>query len=592
MKKIDSAIVLLASLAHLSSAFADDIAPEAVAQMVAIRAEKAQRTPVQRKIASPLLYLSREATGFSAVAGAKDVRSRVSCEADGRVIVDMTAVPGPALAKAITDAGGKVIYESVDEGSLRASLPPAALMTIAARDDVTWIAKGAMAIARRVTNQSDAAQKANKARATFGVDGRGIKVGVLSDSAKFSSDSKAAGELPSNFKVLPGRFGKGSGEGTAMSEIIHDMAPGASIVFAKAGPGKAGFADSIKLLRKAGCRIIVDDIGYSNEWQFQDDVIARAVNTVVAKGAIYLSAVGNDGSLKRGNSTTWEGDFADGGQSGNLYPGGRGHSFGGAAYNVLTKHASDAVLQWSDEYHTSGNDYDLFILNAAGTKIVDSSTDIQDGRQTPMEYVDYVARGERIVIWKSDAAADRYVRLSCTGSPLKYATAGQVIGHSGTANCIGVGASDASLAFPGAFRKSSRVEKYSSDGPRKMFYRPDGSPYTPGNFLASGGTIIRTPSLTAGDGGKTSVRGFRSFYGTSAAAPAAAAIAAIVWSKAPTLSNAKVRKILETSCLDIEGPGYDNVSGYGILMADKALRNTTSPLNLWRTRFFGTSQER
>lgn len=291
---------------------------------------------------------------------------------------------------------------------------------------------------------------------------------------------------------------------------------------------------------------------------------------MVADGAIYLSASGNEGSLKRGTSTTWEGDFADGGTDA-LIPAGRVHSFGAQNFNRLTANDSGVSLQWSDEYHSSTNDYDLHILNAAGTAIIASSTDTQDGTQEPSEYVAVVHPGERIVIWKANAAAPRYLRLSCTGSAIEIQTAGQTIGHAATAACICVASSDASAAAPGPFTTNSPVENSSSDGPHKMFYLPNGTPITPGNFLASGGVTIQTPAITAGDGGATSVPGFAPFYGTSAAAPAAAAIAALVWSRNPGLSNRQIRTILETSCLDIEAPGFDINSGHGLLMADLAL---------------------
>ena len=82
-------------------------------------------------------------------------------------------------------------------------------------------------------------------------------------------------------------------------------------------------------------------------------------------------------------------------------------------------------------------------------------------------------------------------------------------------------------------------------------------------------------AITGGDGGATSVPGFAPFYGTSAAAPATAAIAALVWSKYPSLKNTQVRALLEKSCLDIEGPGFEINSGNGILMTDLALTNAT-----------------
>lgn len=563
-------IALLAGLAIPTNLLAQDISASASAEINAIRAEKAKRTPAQRKLSSRLLNLAREVADSNAAA----TRSRVPREPDGRVIVDIAATPSAALAHAIFKAGGTVVYESLEGDSVQAILPPAAFEAIAARADVRMITPKAASRAHKVTNEADPAHKADVARAKYQVDGTGIKVGVISDSATYYKKSIASGELPAAFGILPGRAGTGSGEGTAMSEIIHDIAPGAEICFADAGYNKSYFADSIKLLKAAGCRIIVDDISFSTEWQFQDDVIGRAVNRVVADGAVYLSASGNEGSLRKGNSTTWEGDFIDGGESSLALPLGRVHSYGTRTFNRLTEYDSDANLQWSDEYHTSSNDYDLYILNSAGTRVVDSSTDTQDGSQQPFEEVYNVRAGERIVILKADSAEPRYLRLSCVGGPLQFATAGQSVGHSATLNCICVAATDATKAAPNPFTASSRLEGYSSDGPHKMFYKPNGTPYTPGNYLASGGLTVQSPSLTAGDGGKTSVPGFKHFSGTSASAPAAAAIAALVWSKNPALTNTQIRTILESSCIDIAAPGYENDSGYGILMATRALQNT------------------
>jgi subtilisin family serine protease len=179
------------------------------------------------------------------------------------------------------------------------------------------------------------------------------------------------------------------------------------------------------------------------------------------------------------------------------------------------------------------------------------------------------------------------LRLIGPKSRLQIATAGQTIGHAATASSICVAASDASAAVassPFTFTTASPTEDSSSDGPHKMFYRPDGTPITPGNFLASGGVSIQSPAITAGDGGATSVPGFEQFYGTSAAAPAAAGIAALVWSKYPSLKNTQLRAILERSCLDIEAPGFDINSGNGLLMADLALAQAvtvnTTPTNL------------
>ena len=66
--------------------------------------------------------------------------------------------------------------------------------------------------------------------------------------------------------------------------------------------------------------------------------------------------------------------------------------------------------------------------------------------------------------------------------------------------------------------------------------------------------------------------GFNPFYGTSAAAPHAAAIAALLKSALPGLTLAQVRTALNASAIDIETPGVDRDTGAGIIMAHAALQ--------------------
>ena len=556
----------------------------------AIGLEKVSRSATEQKLDSQLLYLTREIDGKLAVDGVPTLVSRVSREADGRVLIDIAAPPSAELNQAINDIGGTVVHESTRWSSVRASVPPASLTSLANRTDVKRITRGMQPIAHTgsVTSEGDVAHNANISRSKFGATGAGMKVGVISDSADFSANAITLGDLPAGFTVLPDKFGSGDGEGTAMSEIVHDLAPGAEIFFASANGGKAAFADSILALRTAGCDIIVDDISYGNEWQFQDDEIGQAINTVVTSGALYLSSAGNEGSLKSGNSTTWEGDFSDGGESDDFLPLGRVHSFGTQNFNRMNEDQSDVVFQWSDEANTSANDYDLYILNADGTAVVSASTDTQDGDDTPIEIVDTVRPGERIVLFKASEAEPRYLRISCVGGPIEIGTAGQTIGHAATANCICVASSPAPDVVPDPFSASSVLDDASSDGPHKMFYAPDGTPFTPGDFLATGGVTLQTPALTAADGGVTSLPpgGLNPFFGTSAAAPHAAAIAALVWGRTPSLTSTQLRALLEDSCIDIEDPGFDINSGNGILMADLALARTRTPQEIWRESNF------
>ena len=72
-----------------------------------------------------------------------------------------------------------------------------------------------------------------------------------------------------------------------MLEIVADLAPKSQLFYATAFGGPASFAQNIIDLRVAGCDVIVDDVGYADEFPFQDDQIAQAVNLVTANGAMY-----------------------------------------------------------------------------------------------------------------------------------------------------------------------------------------------------------------------------------------------------------------------------------------------------------------
>ena len=129
---------------------------------------------------------------------------------------------------------------------------------------------------------------------------------------------------------------------------------------------------------------------------------------------------------------------------------------------------------------------------------------------------------------------------------------------------------------------SNPVEIFSSDGPRKLFYNPNGTAITPGNvlFATNGGVTLAKVDLAAADGVVTTTPGFIPFFGTSAAAPHAAALAAVVWSANPGASAATVKSALLGSALDIEAPGVDRDSGVGIVMAPAAVRAVLTPLSV------------
>lgn len=452
-----------------------------------------------------------------------------------------------------------------------------------------------------VTSEADTTHRAALARTLSGATGAGLKIGVLSNGVDTLAARQASGDLPATVTVLAGQAGTGD-EGTAMLELIHDLAPGAQLYYATANPTPVQFGTNIKNLRAAGCDIIVDDVSYFVESPFQNGqaatvispgnagIVTQAVIDVtvgIQAGAFYFSSAANSGNKNDNTAGAWEGNFADGGATASPIPtGNRLHDFGGGVtQNVLTV-AGRVLLKWSDPLGGSANDYDLYVLNTAGTGVSTSSTNIQSGTQDPVEDVGNRTVGQRIVIVKKTAAAARFLHLNTNRGALTVSTPGVIYGHNGALNAISVAATPSGPTtfdgrsigpFPNPHTSANTVETFSSDGPRRIFYNADGTPITPGNVSSTGGQLLQKPDITAADGSATTTPGFIPFYGTSAAAPHAAALMALLKSASPASTNTQLYNAMVSSAIDIEAPGTDRDSGSGIFMPLRAMAAINVP---------------
>ena len=489
--------------------------------------------------------------------------------------MDIRADVSPELLDRIRVLGGEVDSHFAEFRAIRARLPLEEIEALAGMPEVDFIRPADRAITRAIdVSEGDVAHRADLARGFFWVDGAGVAVGVLSDGVDSLTALQASGDLPPTVTVLPGQAGSGS-EGTAMLEIVHDLAPGADLLFATAFGGQASFASNILALRSAGADVIVDDVGYFAEAVFQDDDVADSVDAVVADGALYFSSAGNSGNLNDGTSGVWEGDFAF---TGTTFNGDPAHDFGGGiiANQITVDSPFVFTLQWSDAQGASGNDYDLFLVDPDGTTLLAASTNIQNGNDDPFEIIDSGSlndTGNRLIIVKS-SGDDRFLHLNANRGRLAIATQGQTSGHSAAAGAVSVAAVDDLDAggIGGVFDGSESVETFSSDGPRRIFYQADGTPITPGDFSSTGGTLRQKPDVTAADCVSTATPGFGVFCGTSAAAPHAAAIAALLieLGSGTGLTATQIRDALGNTALDIEAAGVDRDSGSGIVDAFEA----------------------
>ncbi|HEV7976632.1 S8 family serine peptidase [Amycolatopsis sp.] len=629
----------------------DAFSETTIQQIAALQAIKKSQTAGESKIDSRLVVQQKLSGQRMAASALPNLQAGAEVSSTGTVLVDIRASKvSQDLLGALTKAGAGIRAVSEKVGSVRAEVPLSALSEIAQRSDVRKVESADQAMTARqraaapggpsqgvtdtkpetkqqkadriaaelkkatqakeqrvgaaatIVSEGDRAHNADTARQQYGISGVGTKVCALSDGVDSLLTSQAKGELPASVDVLSGQAGSGD-EGTAMLEILHDVAPGAALGFATAFNSDASFADNIRTLRfESHCDVIVDDIIYFKESPFQDWIIAQAVNDVTADGALYFSSAGNEGSVANGTAGHWEGDFKDSGKGVGKFAG-TAHNFAPGTQSQIFEPLSASSagvpvnLFWSDPLGASSNDYDLYLLNAAGG-VVDFSQDVQNGTQDAYERVDTPSGGLRLAIVKF-SGENRYLSLSALrgrfadssdGLLKAYSTPGETFGHSAARAAFAVAATPAAKAFgrllepgdpanpagpfPGAFSGTSKTERFSSDGPRRVFYEADGTPITPGNVTSTGGEVRQKPEITAADGVRTSVTGFDPFFGTSAAAPHAAAIAALVLSGNPGLPPAEVREALINTAVDIGSPGVDNVSGAGVILADRVLAYT------------------
>jgi hypothetical protein len=456
-----------------------------------------------------------------------------------------------------------------------------------------------------VTSQGDKAMRADVARQTHGLSGAGSKIGIISDSYNKlggATAGVASGDLPAHVQVLADYFQASvMDEGRAMAELVHDVAPGASIAFHTAEGGQPVFAKGIKDLALAGCNIIVDDIIYYAEPFFQDGIIAQAVEEVVTSHNVsYFASAGNQAR------SSYQAGFKNSGV--NIPNYGQAHDFGnGDIRQRITIPAGGSfqmALQWDDPFYSvSGapgaqSDLDILAYSTEGNLISGSFSVNIDG--DPFEFMWISNDGSAplsfdLVIVKfegPDPGLIKWVNFGSRNIAIEYDTKSSALyGHTNAAHAVSVAA--APYFNTPAFKpnlSTALVEDFSSAGGTPILFTGTGK-----RRNETMGTTRQKPDITAVDGTNTTFfypgddaegDGFPNFYGTSAAAPHAAAVAALMQQRAGnSLSANRIRSIMQTTALDMDDPftpefdtGFDVKTGYGLLQADRAIQALNQPL--------------
>ena len=433
------------------------------------------------------------------------------------------------------------------------------LLDLAAVDGVKSIQCVTPPICRAGTAKSegDALLRADLARTASGATGAGVKVGIISDGATNYASSVASGDLPAGVSILS--IGSGD-EGTAMMEIVHDLAPEAQLYFHDCGDNVLEFNAAIDELVAAGCTIVCDDIGWITEPFFEDGIVASHVKDLIAQNnIIYVSSAGNAAD------SHYQGAYRNDGTNRHDFSGGTSTSYKDLYVHLTAGHPIYIVLEWNDAFDNSANNYDLYLGSTSRGSVYASSTTVQNGSQDPLE----------VIAINPSSTRDAAIWVTANGSPLPrtlevyiYGDGGSynytnnttqtdsIFGHPAVLGALACGAIDANSADGNDYNV---IEFFSSQGP----------------VMLLDGTLLQKPDLCGADGTHvTGAGGFSNpFYGTSAAAPHVAAVAALLWSEFPTAPPTQIRQVLMDSSVDYGVTGYDNIYGNGRVDALNAVQD-------------------
>jgi PKD repeat protein len=458
-----------------------------------------------------------------------------------------------------------------------------------------------------VTSQGDIAQRSYIARSVNGLSGAGSKVGVLSDS--FDQQGGAAAGVASGdlsaVQVLDDGAICGdmvfqepcTDEGRGMLEIVHDVAPGAELAFATAFGGFAVFANDIIALANAGANVIVDDVIYLGEPMFMDGVIAQAVDQVKGMGVSYFSSAGNQARA------SYEHAYANSGEQlmidlgGILYPAGYMHDFdSGPGVDTAQAHTIPAgqcaifSVQWDSPFGSAAagtgtqNDLDVWLVDDSEQWIVayDAHENIPTGE--PVELMQFCNDGLyvptdppvfKLIIALWEGAEPGTVKTVLFGNAMidEHATNSSTLyGHANANGAEAVGAVYYQQT-PEFGTTPPQLEPYSSAGGTPILF-------TSSSVRLSVPELRLKPEISAPDGVNTSFfyptsdrdnDGTPDFSGTSAAAPHAAGVAALLLERSPGATPDAIYVTLESTAFDMMTAGFDHDSGYGLIQADLAV---------------------
>jgi hypothetical protein len=414
---------------------------------------------------------------------------------------------------------------------------------------------------------------------TTGKNGSGVTIGIMSDDVASLALIQSRGELPPHITVLTPSAPGGAqlsptDEGTMLLEELHALAPGASLMFC-APQTDTEYVSCLQDLIAAGASVVADDIEYPEEDLLSaESSLAAGVQSLLAQNSSVLlfSAAGNE------NQSFWQGVYAPTHLSTPLTCSVNGQadtyaqSFAGTPYEKLTLFDTlDApiYLQWADPFGANISNFDLYVMDqnmhvrecipgAGSREVFDSDSDPQ---LTSGVYhlvigtpnTEFAGKFLKLLVYGDGAAVFADATAGGIGSPQKFLSGVVTVG-----------------AVYGADGSGDTIEAYSATGPVELEFPVPISVQAPvlvapdGVYVDSVGTHFPSspPNL---------------FFGTSAATPNVAAVAALLRAAFPTLNAARIESALQSGATPLGASTPDGVFGYGRVDALGALQALPQP---------------
>ncbi len=461
--------------------------------------------------------------------------------AETRVVIEASDA---ALARrAVARVGGRV--ERSAGGLVQAVVRRGALPALESTAGVERVRAPYTRIPHAVSGEGVSATLAAAWHAK-GFTGKGVKVAVIDGGFAGLAERQASGDLPASVVTQDfcgGELTSGEEHGTAVAEIVHEMAPAAQLYLVCIDTD-VDFVAAVAYARSQGVHVVNHSAGW--EGPFRNDGTDRfsaVVADAKASGILWVNSAGNEGD------THWTGTYSP---NRNLHAwdasGDIGNTFVWPDGSTIC-----GFLKW-DEWPAGVSDFDLGLFLSGANVLLASSEEVQGegGGEPPFEAVcDEQASGEDLTVFWAIRG------YSVRSSPrLDLVSWSPRLEYSVAAGSVAAPASSpAALAVGALCWQSRQLEPYSSQGPTiDGRVKPD---------------LVGHDSFSSATYG--SFEGFcpSGFAGTSASSPEVAGAAALVKQAYPAYGPDQLRSTLMTAARDLGAPGLDSIYGAGELQLPK-----------------------